>query len=251
MKSRRIITILITLVCIFALLSVVVSASGESNSARIIDKENYISASDEIKLEQRLKEAEQKSGVDFRVYVHDYSFGVGSFDMYDYERVTGQSFENLVLLVVSYEYGEYYYELFTKGSADTLITDKEVNKILDNDAVYDNIKSGKLYEGIDTYITLSEKAVTGNLRNSLKSVLIVSIIISVVTAGISVLIVVLKYRKKLHSVSYPLDKYARLDLNVRDDNFINKTVTRVRVNSSSGSGGGRGRSFGGGSRGRR
>lgn len=248
MKNRKIFLFLITIVCIFALNTLVISAN--TSSQRLCDKDEYITAADEILLERKLASAEESAGVAFRVYVYEYSSSKGYVDMADYEREVGESFTDLVLLVVSYEYGEYYYELFTKGSAHTAITDKEANKILDNDKVYDNIKLGRLYDGIDAYVTLAETAVEGKLRNSFKAVFVPSLVISLLVAIGASVGVILKYRKKLHSESYPLDRYAKLDLNVANDNFITKTVSRVRVKDSSSSSGG-GRSSGGGSRGRR
>ena len=82
------------------------------------------------------------------------------------------------------------------------------------------------------------------------AVFVPSLVISLLVAIGASVGVILKYRKKLHSESYPLDRYAKLDLNVANDNFITKTVSRVRVKDSSSSSGG-GRSSGGGSRGRR
>ncbi len=249
MKNKRILLFLITIVCIFALNTLVISAS--TSSSRLNDKEGYITKVDAVQIEEKLKSAEESTGVAFRVYVYEYSSTEGYVDMYDYEREVGESFTDLVLLVISYEYGEYYYELFTKGTANTAITDKEVNKILDNDMVYDNIKSGKLYDGINAYVTLAQTAVEGKLRNSFKNVFIPSLVISLMIAIGASVGVMLKYRKKLHSESYPLDRYAKLDLSVANDNFITKTVSRVRVRDSSSSSGGGGRSSGGGSRGRR
>ena len=172
--------------------------------------------------------------------------------MYSYEAMVGESFDDLVLLIVSYEFGEYYYELFTKGSPDTDISDKEADKILDNEKVYDNIKSGNLTEGILEYVSLAETAVKGTLRNSFKKVFVPSLVISFSVAAIAAVSVIAIYKRKQHSPSYPLEKYARLDLNVSRDTFRNKFVTRVRINTSSGGGGG-GRSGGGGggSRGKR
>lgn len=251
MKIKRIIPFIITIVYIFALFSFASSAYIVESKSRIKDDDNYISFDKQMQLEDKLRSAEESSGVAFRVYVYEYSMSEGYVDMYDYERIVGEDFTDLVLLIVSYEYGEYFYELFTKGSPDTQITDKEAYKILDNNSVYDNIKSGNLYEGISAYIDLAETAVSGKLRNSFKSVLVVSLVISFIVATALAVCVVVKYRKKLHSASYPLDRYARLDLNVAYDNFRNKAVTRTRVRSSSSSSGGGGRSSGGGSRGRR
>ena len=250
MKIRRIILFLITLVCIIMAFAITSSAYTVGTNACITDKDGYVNDADEVSLDRKLREAEERTGVAFRVYVYEYSSYTGYVDMYDYEREMGESFDDLILLVISYEYGTYYYELFTKGAPHTDITDKEANRILDNKGVYDNIKSGKLYEGIDEFITLAEKAVSGKLRNSFKAVFVPSLIISLIVAiGLSVY-VFFAYRKKLHAVSYPLEKYATLNLTTANDNFIHKTVDRVRVSSSSSSGGGRS-SGGGGSRGRR
>ena len=250
MKIRKIILFLITLVCIIMAFAITSSAYTVGTNACITDKDGYVNDADEVSLDRKLREAEERTGVAFRVYVYEYSSYTGYVDMYDYEREMGESFDDLILLVISYEYGTYYYELFTKGAPHTDITDKEANRILDNKGVYDNIKSGKLYEGIDEFITLAEKAVSGKLRNSFKAVFVPSLIISLIVAiGLSVY-VFFAYRKKLHAVSYPLEKYATLNLTTANDNFIHKTVDRVRVSSSSSSGGGRS-SGGGGSRGRR
>lgn len=251
MKIKTIALFLITIVCITMAFAITSSAYTVGTNACITDKDGYVNDADEVSLDRKLREAEERTGVAFRVYVYEYSSYTGYVDMYDYEREMGESFDDLILLVISYEYGTYYYELFTKGAPHTDITDKEANRILDNKGVYDNIKSGKLYEGIDEFITLAEKAASGKLRNSFKKVFVPSLIISLaVSVGASVF-VFFKYRKKLHSASYPLEKYASLNLSVSDDKFITKTVTRVRVNSSSSSGGRSSGGGGGGSRGRR
>ncbi|MBE6537117.1 MAG: hypothetical protein E7673_04105, partial [Ruminococcaceae bacterium] len=125
MKIKKIVLILITVVYIFALFSFATSAKTVSSSSRIQDYDNYIPSTEESRLEEKLKAAEEECGVPFRVYVYEYSIGEGNVDMYDYERIVGESFDDLVLLVVSFEYEEYFYELFTKGSPDTAITDKE------------------------------------------------------------------------------------------------------------------------------
>ena len=67
-----------------------------------------------------------------------------------------------------------------------------------------------------------------------------AIILIAVAAGILVAafvcgIIIYKYKKKLKSPIYPLDRYANLNLNTfaSSDIFIGKSVTRVRVNNSS------------------
>lgn len=58
-----------------------------------------------------------------------------------------------------------------------------------------------------------------------------SIIATVITA-IVVTTIIRRYKTKLKSPIYPIDRYARLDLNAWRDDFIGSTVTRVRVSSS-------------------
>ena len=254
MRNRRIIAFLITIVCIILPFSIVSSAYTLEKGERLTTDrgENYVTDSEFSRIEKRLREAENSSGVDFRVHIYKQYSSPNVKSVSSYESLVGERFSDLVLLVISYESGTYYYELFTKGSATKDIREKEVGRILDNKGVYDNIKSGKLYEGIDEFITLAEKAVTGTLRNSFKAVFVPALLISLcVATGLSVY-VFLRYRKKLHSTSYPLDKYASLSLNVANDNLINRTITSARVSTPSSSGGGRSSGGGGGgSRGRR
>ena len=248
MKIKRIALFLITIVCITMAFAITAEAKTTYKTSCLIDNGGYINDADEVVLQNRLREVEESTGVAFRVYVYTCHSSSDYIDIYDYERIVGEKFDDLVLLTVSYEYGTYYYEFFKKGSPDTDITEKEIGRILDNKGVYDNIKSGKLYEGIDEYITLAEKALSGKLRNSFKSVFVPAFIISLAVAVGASVYVFFKYRKKLHAASYPLEKYANLNLSIADDHFVTKTVTSVRVSTPSSSGGGR---SSGGSRNRR
>ncbi len=64
------------------------------------------------------------------------------------------------------------------------------------------------------------------------TVIIVSALIAIVAAAVSVIVVVARYKNKLQSPIYPLDKYTSLSLSESRDIFIGKTVTRVRVNNN-------------------
>ncbi|MBQ9071521.1 MAG: TPM domain-containing protein [Clostridia bacterium] len=248
MKSK-IILFLSTVICIIALFCLNASAAENRYNDYVIDDGGLLSYSEELEISEALADVEEATGIYVRLYLHNYEYT--RIDIYDYQQIAGKSFDNLVLLVVSYEYGEYYYELFTNGSPDVDITDSEADKILDNNEVYDNIKSGNLYEGISACIPLLKTALLGTLRNGFSEVFVPSLIIAIIVAVVACVIVIAKYNKKLHSPSYPLDKYARLDLNVSKDTFITRTVTRVRVSSPSRRSGGGGGGRGGGSRGRR
>ncbi len=164
---------------------------------------------------------------------------------------------NVMILFIEYDYSfnEYYYELFTYGVPTTNISDGEVNLILDNPSVYNNIKRGKIYEGLSAALPLIDKANEGRLRSDgyVGRVVLVSAIIGACVAGIVVAVIVRKYKKKLKSPIYPIDKYAKMELDTAFcyDRFLYKNVTRIRVNNSSSGGHSRGGSSRGGSRGRR
>jgi uncharacterized membrane protein YgcG len=157
-----------------------------------------------------------------------------------------------VVLVVRHALATYYYDMYTYGEAWDMFSNSDVDRILDDFGVYNNLKSGRIYEGCDAFFTLSHQTVSEyraeqaakEAREPLM-VALVGIGVAVLAAGITVLVVVLRYRTKKHGESYPLDHYAKLQLTRQEDRFVGSHVTRVRIQSSSGSGG---RSGGGGGR---
>ncbi len=64
--------------------------------------------------------------------------------------------------------------------------------------------------------------------------LLIGAIVGAVIGGTTIGIIIYKYKKKLKSPIYPLDKYASLDLNrfACQDLFLRRTVTKVRVNTT-------------------
>lgn len=162
--------------------------------------------------------------------------------------------DDLIIFLVEYDtFSEiYYYELFTYGNPSVNITDGEVNRILDDPTVYNSIKGGNVYEGLRSVIPLIKSADEGKLRADgyVGRVILISAIIGICTAAIVSGVIIYKYKKKLKAPIYPIEKYAKMELDTAFcyDRFLYKNVTRVRVNNSSG---GRGRVGGGGSRGRR
>lgn len=161
---------------------------------------------------------------------------------------------DVIILIIEKDYSENYYELFIYGEPDSKITVEESDRILDDPEVYDNIKFGSVDAGVLRFIELTETAYLGVLQESFIRTLVISIILAVIIAAIPTIIIVVKYKRKLKSASYPLERYASLSLNEGEcsDFFIGSFITKTRINTSSGShGGGGGRSGGGGSRGRR
>ncbi len=254
MKTKVVIFMILcaALAAMFAMPSYAYTFAYIPEGQYLTDRDNIISASDASEINSALSDAETSSGAKIRAFVYE-----GSYDYYytDYIAESEEYIDSLVLLIVQYDsfFDEYHYFLDTYGTAHSQIQDNEVDRILDNPDVYDNIKSGNLKEGITAYARLADKAVSGNLRPNFMKVLIISLVSALLVAVIASLSVYFAYKKKLHSESYPLSRYASLDLKIERDSFVTKFVTRVRIKSSSGSGGhsGGGRSGGGGRRGGR
>ena len=238
----------LVLITVLALAFAYLFALGASaaSGTRITDNGNFLTEEEEREIELALMEAESATNMSVRAYTYSGSQYYDYAD-YMYEHSTKQ---DLVLLVIQYDEwdDEYYYYIDTVGAPYSLITDDEIDRILDNPKVYDNIKSGNLADGILAYAPLTVTAINSHLRPNIGRVLTVSVIIAVAAAFVSCLCVFLSYRKKQHSPSYPLDRYARLNLMISRDSFLTKTVTRVRINTSSSSGGGSRSGGGGGGR---
>ena len=169
-----------------------------------------------------------------------------------------------IVLYIRFYKGTYYYDMYTFGKAYDAFTDREIDTVLDDPDVYTNLKAGRIEEGYQAFYHACHPIVADYYGEYLKQIeaererqqrapltaVLVGLISGVVVAGITVLCVFLYYRKKRHGESYPLDRYARLNLTQANDIFIGSHVTRVRVHSSS-SGGRSGGGGGGGHRGGR
>ena len=148
--------------------------------------------------------------------------------------------------------GIFYYDMYLFGEADEIFSESDVNRILDDNAVYTAIKGGNTLYGADRFFSLcatvlhnhAEAEATRAKKAPLMAMLF-GLLSGAVVGGGSVLGVWLYYRKKLHGTIYPLDRYAKLALTQREDRFVGRSVTRVRVQSNNGSSG---RSGGGGGR---
>ncbi len=166
----------------------------------------------------------------------------------DYCReITNLRGQDAVLLVLTYDAydGCYYYNLYNYGRAESAISNKEVDFILDDSTVYSNLKSGRLYQGTEAFFALSATAYAGRLGTSYAVIIPVCLILSALIALGVCGGVVASYKRRNPSENYPLDHFAKLDLKVSTDQFAGKSVTRTYVPRSNSSGG---RSGGGGSR---
>ena len=219
------------------------SASALSDDTRIYDKAGIIE--DEVRIEAALSNFEAECGIPIRLVT---TVGENSYDLAELGFVYG---ENLIVLEINfYNYtNTYYYYLDTFGDAYDKISDSEVDRILDADAVYDNIKGGRFADGVEAFAKLTSKAYLGKLQEPMWNTILVSLIIASVIGAVTVASVIYTYKRKLKAPIYPLERYARLNLSSGDcsDIFIGSTVSKVRVNTSSGrsGGGSRGRTGGG------
>ena len=240
-------------VVIFALIFIILSSALSFSSLAyeyvipkgeyLTDKGELIPNSEENAISDALAAAETGCGAMIRVYTY-----VGLYEDYginDYITDSEENIENLVLLVIRYDYydSEFYYYVCTAGDADSKITSGELDRILDDDGVYDKIKAGNLKDGIIAYASLTADAYLGTLRPNFIKVLIVSLVIALAVSVSISMWVYFSYRKKLHSESYPLGRYASMDLKIQRDSFVTKFVTCVRIKTSDrgrmGRGGGR------------
>lgn len=164
---------------------------------------------------------------------------------------------SLVILIVCddpYD-GGIYYDLYTYGTANSRISDRNADRILDDRDVYNNLKAGNYIAGCSAFASLTAdiymaSSSASQSRPSLVKCILISLLISVVIAGIVAGVVFYGYKKKLKSPIYPLSRFAQLKLTVSHDTFMGSSVVRTPIStgSSGGSSGGRsgGSSHGGG-----
>ncbi len=150
-----------------------------------------------------------------------------------------------VVLLISLVNGVYYYDMYTYNDAYDMFSDSDVDAVLDATAVYNNLKAGRIEEGSIAFFeeccrvsaAYAEREAARARRAPLVAA-IIGVVVGLLAGGGAVLGVFLYYRKKQHGESYPLDRYAKLQLTEAEDRFVGSFVTRTRVQSSSSGGGG-------------
>lgn len=157
-----------------------------------------------------------------------------------------------VVLLVSVVNGSYYYDMYTYNDAYDMFSDRDVDAVLDAFLVNDNLKAGRIEKGATAFFEeccrvsakYAERQAEKERRAPLVAV-IVGAVAGLLAGGGAVLGVFLYYRKKQHGESYPLDRYAKLNLTESSDRFVGSFITRTRIQSSNGGIGGGGGSSGG------
>ena len=216
----------------------------------VTDKDNLLSTEDERRINEALLAATEAAGIPVCAYV--FSSDVGYYGRVEY---FGDDFlsehglsrqDELILLVVAVTHYEVYYDLYLYGDAWDRINQKERDYILDDSRVYNNLKNARIADGLCAYASVSAEAYVGRLGVSWQLILIVALIAGAIAGGVSVSSIAASYKKKNPSQSYPLDRFAKLELTRERDHEIGKFVTTTIISSGSRGGHGGGRGGGGG-----
>lgn len=256
---KRIVRILsVILLALLMICAIPVGAQSEQELypdylAEVQDVDDLLTDDEEFLINASLELAREKAGIPICAYVFSSQYTYSGYEKYwgdDFLAEHGLRDDvSLVLLVVTVKQFETNYDIYTYGDAYQKINQKEIDYILDDSRVYDNLKGGEIAEGLCAYAELSAQAYAGRLGISWVLILIVALIIGGIAGGASVGGIWASYKKKNPSTSYPLDRFATLDLTHSHDREVGKFVTTTIISSGGHGGrggGGGGRSGGGG-----
>ncbi len=245
----------ISIILLVAILLLALSTSVYANqNSPVVDTAQIFSANERAAIEDACDRAEEQTNVKFMVVTTEQTlYGEDILQDYGYSDE-----ESRVILVITVEPSENFYDMYTYGKADSKISDLEVDLILDAPDVYNEIKSksGNVAAGAIAFVEhTADKILTSNWAFSNFSVgnFVAIAFIALSGAFVVCLLVFLSYKKKKRSESYPLDAYTKLTLTESHDVFLGSFVTKRRIDTSSGGGrsGGGSRGGGGGHRGGR
>ncbi|MGM9683811.1 MAG: TPM domain-containing protein [Eubacteriales bacterium] len=246
LKNTMMITLLLAF-CVLVLSAFTTALYAAPVEKHVYDDAKYMSESQINELEIKASELSDKSGASLIVATYGGSYYEGD----DFCRKNSISTkDDIVLLIITKSSGTYYYDIYTYGDAYSNISNTEVDRILDASDVYDNIKSGNIADGASAFLTRAEKAYSGLLWASPRVPIICGVVTALIVAIAITVGIIVSYKKKQRSASYPLERYTTMNLVGKEDIFLGSSVTKVRINTSSGgsggSGGGGGSSHGGG-----
>ncbi len=245
MRRIGLLVILIALLSAFALPTFAGGAS-----YHVCDRGGLLSDAEEVRLSEFAKVAYEQTGCGFYVDTHRLS-------RYDDDYYIGTEFlqrqrlsrrDDVILLIITYQDGTYYYDLYLYGNGEQMITQEEANVILDTPGVFYSIKGGELELGIRAFFDAAVSQYQNETvrPNPYLRALPVAAVISAVIALAACMGVKMRYAMKNKSVDYPLDRYAKLELTEKEDVFAGSFITKRTIQSSSGGGSGGGRGGGGG-----
>lgn len=248
-NGKRILTLFAALLSLLCLTLLPVCGAIVSAGHSVRDRAGLLSAEEIAELKPLAETfAEATDGCRLYLITHEITAYCG--------RYYGETFlqendlsaeEDIILLIITLDAGIYYYDLYLYGDAEARINSSEVDYILDDPGVYNNLKSGQLVEGFQSFVAQTQIAYNGRLGISYVKIGLVCLVISTVVAVLICYSVWHRYKKPPKSVDYPLDRFARLELTASEDSFRGSFVTSRRLNTESrGGGGGGGRGGGSG-----
>ena len=234
-------TVLLLLVLLLAALAFLPTAAA---SDHVIDNGGFLTDAQEAELESAFAGA--SGGTEFYLITRsDISTYLSNSEAHRAAGLSGDP--DAIVLLVYQTSGEWHYNIYTFGESQKALKGGDIDTILDAPEVYNNLKSGKIAEGANAFLTVCQKTMAKRARSRRVTPIVCALIFGSLAGGGSALGVVIAYRRKRHGVSYPLDRYARLNLTDRRDIFVGSYVTRVRIQSSNSGSSRGGSSFGGGS----
>ncbi len=233
------------ILCVLLVSVMTVGASAQTYPDYLVsvtDASELLTDAEEAEINEALLQASDAMGIPICAFVFEYAgHAVWGEDFLAAHNLDGD--DDLILMVVEVMRYEVNYYIYTYGDAEFKINSKEINYILDDDNVHYNLRNGDIAKGLCAYAELSAQAYNGRLGVSWALILIIALIVGAVAGFISVGSIAASYKKKNPSQSYPLDRFAKLELTKERDREIGKFVTTTII--STGSHGGRG-GYGGG-----
>ena len=239
---RKLLVICFLFLVMVLVLSFVASAAKQE--VVLYDRAGLISSQEDDKIRKGGNDAmEDMDGIAINIIITPDFYSNYSSAMQDTYTLTQD--QDMILLVVYYSaYRNYYeYEVVTFGEARKAISSTRQEDI--SDAIYSYVKGGQLSDACNLFIERAHEEYLAQKKTRTPRIIGISLICGVAGAMIATLAVVISYRKKRRSPSYPLKEFSQLTLITCDDVCTGRTVTKVKLpTSSGGSRGGGGRSSG-------
>ena len=237
---------LLTLLCLAFCISLFSCSPKIENDHTVYDVADLMSDADEARINDAGKSA---TNARFLVFTHNGKDGSRLFGEDVLREMMLSEDDDIVVFVItlgigdSFPYGdEYFLNIYTYGNTYDRISDSEIDDILYGNKA--DLKAGRLAEALVGCIGSADEAI--NIPFLI--IIAVSAVIGIIAGLITVFAVVSKYKMRAQPTNYPLDRFARMELTHKDDDFITSRIAVTRIQRSSYSGGGRsGRGYGGGS----
>ncbi len=220
--------------------------SAKENKKTVYDLADMLTEQETAEIENAAKKHFSDNGCSVYIVTAKSSDGRVNYfgEHFVEEHLKGDGGDSVILIITdNYQRN---YDIYTYGKPDRRISDSEIDDILDNPAVFDNIKGGKNYAAACTkFISMSATACEAKMGLAV----ILGCIFGALAAIGAIIGIACYYKKKSRSEKYPLNQFASLQLTESNDIFAGTFITKRVINTSSG--GKRGGSFGGGGRGHR